>query len=185
VNFSGISIIEEEYVQPDNTNHAYKISLNHHLQIEFLICQVCFWCASCFNMSKLVASFSLGRCPICESTSSFESIPVFSSEGYRYLLDAKKGVILEFYLRNCKDEELMKIPGEDAIGFAVYSNNERSTELFRWMFELLWNERMVNKKSKRDDKIQDEFINVAAHELRSPAQSIFGYTELMLTDPEY
>jgi two-component system sensor histidine kinase VicK len=185
VNFSGSSIIEEEYVQPDNTNHAYKISINNHLQIEFLICQECFWCASCLNMSKLLASFSLGRCPICESTGSFESIPVFSSEGYRYLLDAKKGVILEFYLRNCKDEELMKIPGEDAIGFAVYSNNERSTELFRWMFELLWNERMVNEKSKRDDKIQDEFINIAAHELRSPAQSIFGYTELMLTDPEY
>ena len=36
-----------------------------------------------------------------------------------------------------------------------------------------------------DDKIQDEFINIAAHELRSPAQSIVGYTELMLTDPEY
>jgi two-component system sensor histidine kinase VicK len=84
--------------------------------------------------------------------------------------------------------ELVKPEAEnflDAIGFAVYSNNERSTELFRWMFELLWNERMVNEKSKRDDKIQDEFINIAAHELRSPAQSIFGYTELMLTDPEY
>ena len=84
--------------------------------------------------------------------------------------------------------ELVKPEAEnflDAIGFAVYSNNERSTELFRWMFELLWNERMVNEKSKCDDKIQDEFINIAAHELRSPAQSIFGYTELMLTDPEY
>ncbi|HZA69452.1 MAG TPA: HAMP domain-containing sensor histidine kinase [Nitrososphaeraceae archaeon] len=84
--------------------------------------------------------------------------------------------------------ELVKPEAEnflDAIGFAVYSNNERSTELFRWMFELLWNERMVNEKSKHDDKIQDEFINIAAHELRSPAQSIFGYTELMLTDPEY
>lgn len=73
----------------------------------------------------------------------------------------------------------------DAIGFAVYSNNERSTELFRWMFELLWNERMVNEKSKHDNKIQDQFVNIAAHELRSPAQSIIGYTELMLTDPEY
>jgi two-component system, OmpR family, sensor histidine kinase VicK len=73
----------------------------------------------------------------------------------------------------------------DAIGFAVYSNNERSTELFRWMFELFWNERMVNEKSKRDNKIQDQFVNIAAHELRSPAQSIVGYTELMLTDPEY
>lgn len=111
MNFSGSSIIEEEYVQPYNTNHAYKISINN--QIEFLICQECFWCASCFNMSKLVASFSLGRCPICESAGSFESIPVFSSEGYRYLLDAKKRVILEFYLRNRKDEELMRYEREE------------------------------------------------------------------------
>jgi signal transduction histidine kinase len=84
--------------------------------------------------------------------------------------------------------ELVKPDAEnflDAIGFAVYSNNERSTELFRWMFKLLWNERMVNEKSKRDNKIQDQFVNIAAHELRSPAQSIVGYTELMLTDPEY
>jgi two-component system sensor histidine kinase VicK len=84
--------------------------------------------------------------------------------------------------------ELVKPEAEnflDEIGFAVYSNNKRSTELFRWMFELLWNERIVNEKSRRDDKMQDQFINIAAHELRSPAQSIFGYTELMLTDPEY
>src|ERR671911_313182 len=84
--------------------------------------------------------------------------------------------------------ELVKPDAEnflDAIGFAVYSNNERSTELFRWMFKLLWNERMVNEKSKHDNKIQDQFVNIAAHELRSPAQSIVGYTELMLTDPEY
>ena len=67
--------------------------------------------------------------------------------------------------------ELVKPDAEnflDAIGFAVYSNNERSTGLFRWMFELLWNERKVNEKSKRNDKIQDEFINIAAHELRFP-----------------
>jgi two-component system, OmpR family, sensor histidine kinase VicK len=84
--------------------------------------------------------------------------------------------------------ELVKPEAEnflEAIGFAIYSNNERSTELFRWMFELLWNDRMLNEKSKLEDKMQDEFVNIAAHELRSPAQSIVGYTELMLTDPEY
>jgi two-component system sensor histidine kinase VicK len=84
--------------------------------------------------------------------------------------------------------ELVKPEAEnflEAIGFAIYSNNERSTELFRWMFELLWNDRMLNEKSKLEDKMQDEFVNIAAHELRSPAQSIVEYTELMLADPEY
>jgi signal transduction histidine kinase len=31
--------------------------------------------------------------------------------------------------------------------------------------------------------MQQEFINIAAHELRTPAQSILGYTELAMTDP--
>jgi len=78
--------------------------------------------------------------------------------------------------------ELVKPDAEnflEAIRFAVYSNNERSTELFKWMFELLWNEGMVNEKSKRDDKVQDEFINIAAHELRSPAQSTYVLLQLL------
>ncbi|MGH9976999.1 MAG: ATP-binding protein, partial [Nitrososphaeraceae archaeon] len=128
-------------------------------------------------------------CPLSKENSQIQKkiadnapdITIFNSTNSRhgmYIVDSVKSLRVE----------LVKPDAEnfvDAIGFAVYSNNERSTELFRWMFELLWNEKMVNEKSKRDDKIQDEFINVAAHELRSPAQSIFGYTELMLTDPEY
>src|SRR5215469_17369440 len=32
--------------------------------------------------------------------------------------------------------------------------------------------------------MQQEFINIAAHELRTPAQSILGYAELAKTDPQ-
>src|ERR671933_191200 len=32
--------------------------------------------------------------------------------------------------------------------------------------------------------MQNEFINIAAHELRTPAQSILGYAELASTDPK-
>jgi two-component system sensor histidine kinase VicK len=53
------------------------------------------------------------------------------------------------------------------------------------MFELLWNERMLNEESFKDYKLQEEFMNIAAHELRSPAQSILGYTELLISDPKY
>lgn len=106
MNFSGNSIVEEEYVLPDNANNDYQIDINNHLKIDFLICQECFWCVSCFDTSKLIASFSLDRCPLCESADSLDSIPIFSCEGYSYFRDDKKGVVLEFYLRNCKDEEL-------------------------------------------------------------------------------
>ncbi len=33
--------------------------------------------------------------------------------------------------------------------------------------------------------MQQEFIDVAAHELRTPAQSILGYAELAKADPRY
>jgi signal transduction histidine kinase len=115
---------------------------------------------------------------IADNASNIDILNNTNSRHGMYIVDSIK------FLR----VELVKPEAEsflDAIGFAVYSNNERSTELFRWMFELLWNDRMLNEKSKLEDKMQDEFINIAAHELRSPAQSIVGYTELMLTDPEY
>lgn len=81
--------------------------------------------------------------------------------------------------------ELVKPEAEsfsEAVGFAVYSNSERSAELFRWMFELLWNDRIANEESNRIYKTEREFVNVAAHELRSPAQSILAYAELLLAD---
>jgi signal transduction histidine kinase len=74
---------------------------------------------------------------------------------------------------------------QQAIGFAVYSNSERSAELFRWMFELLWNDRISSEESNKAYKMEQEFVNIAAYELRSPVQSILGFTELLLADPKY
>lgn len=42
----------------------------------------------------------------------------------------------------------------------------------------------INKKLEINDKLQKEFVNVAAHELRTPIQSIMGYTELSKKLPE-
>ena len=37
----------------------------------------------------------------------------------------------------------------------------------------------ANQKLKESDKIQKEFINVAAHELRTPIQPILGLSEFL------
>ena len=37
----------------------------------------------------------------------------------------------------------------------------------------------ANKKLKESDKIQKEFINVAAHELRTPIQPILGLSDVL------
>ena len=70
----------------------------------------------------------------------------------------------------------------DAIGFTIYSTNKISASSFKSVFDLLWSERMLNEELIRASKMQKEFINIAAHELRTPAQSILGYAELASTE---
>jgi signal transduction histidine kinase len=95
-----------------------------------------------------------------------------------------------YIIDNCKflRVELVKPEAEsflEAIGFAIYSNNKRSAELYRWMFELLWNERIINLESKKANQMQKEFMNVAAHELRTPIQPIVGLSHLLRYEKEY
>ncbi|WP_187147463.1 sensor histidine kinase [Candidatus Nitrososphaera gargensis] len=42
----------------------------------------------------------------------------------------------------------------------------------------------ANEQLKVHDRLQKEFINVAAHELRTPTQAILGYAELLQMSPE-
>ena len=43
----------------------------------------------------------------------------------------------------------------------------------------------ANEQLKQHDKMQQDFINTAAHELRTPTQSIIGYTELLQYSDEF
>jgi signal transduction histidine kinase len=44
---------------------------------------------------------------------------------------------------------------------------------------------IANEQLKVHDKMQKDFINIAAHELRTPIQVIMGNTELAISDPLY
>jgi hypothetical protein len=59
-------------------------------EIQFLLCQSCFWCASYFNYSEVVT-----RCPTCDSN-NIESLPISNSEFYKFSHDRNRGVTLEF-----------------------------------------------------------------------------------------
>jgi two-component system, OmpR family, sensor histidine kinase VicK len=50
---------------------------------------------------------------------------------------------------------------------------------FRSIFELLWNQHTINEELKRADMMQKQFINIAAHELRTPIQPILGLLSLL------
>ena len=89
---------------------------------------------------------------------------------------------LKFFKAELREPDAEEL--SEAIGFAIYSNSKISANSFKSVFEMLWSERILNEELKRVDKIQKEFINVAAHELRTPAQAILGYAELASTDHE-
>jgi two-component system, OmpR family, sensor histidine kinase VicK len=73
----------------------------------------------------------------------------------------------------------------DAIGLATYSNSKPTVSSYISIFEILWNQTKLYEELRKHDKMQQEFINIAAHELRTPSQSILGYAELAKSDPRY
>lgn len=57
-------------------------------------------------------------------------------------------------------------------------------ESFQYLAEINKELNAANLKIEAHDKVQTEFINVAAHELRTPTQAIIGYCEMMDMLPE-
>jgi signal transduction histidine kinase len=66
-----------------------------------------------------------------------------------------------------------------AIGLATYSNSPSTVLSYVSIFESLWTQTELYQKLKEADKIKDEFINVAAHELRTPIQPILGLADIL------
>jgi two-component system sensor histidine kinase VicK len=77
---------------------------------------------------------------------------------------------------------------EEAIGLATYSNSKSTALSYVSIFECLWKQtelyqklNELNEQLQEHDKIQEEFITVAAHELRNPIQPILGLSEILLS----
>jgi signal transduction histidine kinase len=128
-------------------------------------------------------------CPLSEENKRIQK-KIFNASPNVKLIDgsnSQHGLYIIDSLRFLR-VELVKPEAEsflEAIGFAIYSNNKRSADLYRWMFELLWNERIINLESKKSNQMQKEFMNVAAHELRTPIQPIVGLAHLLRFEKEY
>jgi len=67
----------------------------------------------------------------------------------------------------------------EAIGLGIYSNSKPTVLSYVAIFESLWNQSELFEQLKIHDKMQKEFINIAAHELRNPIQPILGLSNIV------
>ena len=90
------------------------------------------------------------------------------------LTDRKECIIIEL-----KDDT--KDISYTAAGISTYSNSKSIVSSYVSIFESLWKQTELYEQLKVNDKMQKEFINVAAHELRTPIQPILGLSEVLLS----
>ena len=74
----------------------------------------------------------------------------------------------------------------EAIGLATYSNSKPTVLSYVSIFESLWNQtelyehiRYLYEQLKSHDKMKQEFMDIASHELRTPIQPILGLAQLL------
>ena len=58
------------------------------------------------------------------------------------------------------------------LGLATYSNSKATVLSYASIFETLWKQTEMYEQLKTHDRMQKEFINIAAHELRNPIQPL-------------
>jgi signal transduction histidine kinase len=75
---------------------------------------------------------------------------------------------------------------DEAIGLSTYSNSKAGVLSYVFIFDNLWKQIELYEDIKKSheqlmilDKMQQEFINVAAHELRTPIQPILSVTQIL------
>ena len=88
------------------------------------------------------------------------------------VIDRKECLIME--LKTSEEDKNMIPP----VGFSIYSNSIPTVLSYCSIFEMIYNQSILAQELKYEGEIKDDFINTAAHELRTPTQAIAGYSEL-------
>lgn len=88
------------------------------------------------------------------------------------VIDRKASLVTE--LRDDSKENFVQ-----AIGLTSYSTSKPTVLSYTSIFENFWKQVELYEQLKIHDRMQEEFINVAAHELRSPIQPILGLSEVL------
>jgi signal transduction histidine kinase len=153
------------------------------------------------NINKFVNDALNGKSGIynlnsTSQTSTFLSRPI-SLEGDQFMtllinkpynLDAEVIYFLNLQRNFSIIAILIIIFISSILGYFLFTWNKRlQTKVTNQTIKLNQNIEQLseaNKQLKVHDKLQKEFINITAHELRTPIQSIMGYAEMLKSFPE-
>jgi len=109
-----------------------------------------------------------------------------------FLIVDKKFVFIKDVKDDIKDNFI------EAVGYATLHTSKSRAESYNFIFDTVWRQadlyeslKEANKnllysyeKLEEHDAMEKEFVNLAAHELRTPSQSIIGYSEMLRDSPE-
>src|SRR5215208_490794 len=153
------------------------------------------------NINKFVNDALNGKSDIynlnsTSQTSTFFSRPI-SLEGDQFMtllinkpynLDAEVIYFLNLQRNFSIIAILIIVFVSSILGYFLFTWNKRlQTKVTNQTIKLNQNIEQLseaNKQLKVHDKLQKEFINITAHELRTPIQSIMGYAEMLKSFPE-
>ena len=90
------------------------------------------------------------------------------------IVDRKECIIIEL-----KDDS--KDFSYAAAGLSTYSNSKTIVSSYVSILQSIWRQTDMYEELKVHDRMQKEFINVAAHELRTPIQPILGLSENLIS----
>lgn len=88
------------------------------------------------------------------------------------VVDKKESLAIE--KKNDLEQDFIR-----AIGLATYSTSGPTVMSYVSIFEGLCKQTELYERLKLHDKMQKEFINIAAHELRTPVQPILGLSDVL------
>ena len=122
--------------------------------------------------SSIKQSMSIRSLRECHNIHIQDIAPSISIKIKTLIVDRKESMIMEFIH-----------PIEDnistATGFSIYSNSESTVSSYSSIFEVLYNQSILFEQLRQEDNIKSEFINVAAHELRTPIMPILNGMEIL------
>ena len=153
------------------------------------------------NVNKFVKDALNGKSGIynlntTSQTSTFSARPI-SLEGDQFMtllinkpynIDAEVIYFLNLQRNFSTITILIIVFVSSILGYFLFTWNKRlQTKVNNQTIKLNQNIKQLkeaNKQLKVHDKLQKEFLNITAHELRTPIQSIMGYAEMIKSFPE-